>query len=37
MPLVSPTDRGEPVTVSLFVFLHCAAEDAPFATYKGMF
>jgi len=29
--VVAFTDCGEPVTASLFIFLHCMAEDAPFA------
>jgi len=35
--VVATTDRGEPVTANLVIFLHCATEDAPFAAYKGMF
>jgi len=30
--VVAATDRGKPVIASLFIFLHCVAEDAPFTT-----
>jgi len=29
--VVDATDRDKPITASLFVFLHCTVEDAPFA------
>jgi len=35
--VVAATDRGEPITGSIFVFLRCTIEDAPFAAYKGLF
>ena len=37
MTVVYLTDRREPVTANLFIFLHRAAKDAPFATEKGTF
>jgi len=35
--MVAATDRCEFVTASLFIFLRCVAEDAPFWSLKGMF
>jgi len=32
LTVVDATDHGKPITASLFIFLHCAAENAPFAT-----
>jgi len=29
--MVDVMDRGKPVTASLFIFFHCAAEGTPFA------
>jgi len=35
--MVASTDRGEPITANLFIFIRCAAEDARFWCLKGMF
>ena len=35
--MMATTNRSEPVTASLFIFLRGAAEDAPFGAYKGVF